>query len=219
LQFLKYIANKTLRPILLRYLAVPRKYTFEGVKLVVQAGIFHPGFFFSTRFLLSYLKGIDLKNKSFLELGAGSGLVSIYASKQGATATASDISPKAVENVKQNQQLNNCSFPVIHSDLFSNIPTQKFDIIAVNPPYYKKNPATEKDHAWYCGGNMEYFARLFSTIKNYIHSQSQVIMVLSDECDITEVKKIAVTNNLILTETLVKKNWSETLFIYKLKPL
>ena len=217
MRLIKYIATKAVRPLFLFYLSSQRSYRYKNINLTVFSGVFHPGLFFSTKFLLQYLQTIDLKNKLFLELGAGSGLISIYACKQGASVTASDISHKAIENIKINQQKNNCSFDVICSDLFDTIPSQKIDIIAINPPYYKKNPLSEQEHAWYCGENMEYFKRLFSAIKNYFHSRLKVLMVISDECDLEEVKEIALDNNLKLVTIAVKKNWSETLFIYELK--
>ena len=42
-------------------------------------------------------KKLPLHGKIFLELGAGNGLISIYAAKKGAKVTATDINPVAVE--------------------------------------------------------------------------------------------------------------------------
>ena len=51
---------------------------------------------------------------------------------------------------------------IIHSDLFDNIPLEAFDIIAINPPYYKKDPHAPAEYAWFCGKKGEYFERLFT---------------------------------------------------------
>lgn len=81
---------------------------------------------------------MPLKGKKFLELGCGSGLISIAAAKKGARVTASDINPVAVEFLVKNSEENKVEIEVIESDLFNDIPKQPFDIIAINPPYYKK---------------------------------------------------------------------------------
>ncbi len=51
------------------YLRKPRGYTYNGVDIVVQPGVFHPGLFYSTKFLLEFLREQPLAGKSLLELG------------------------------------------------------------------------------------------------------------------------------------------------------
>jgi release factor glutamine methyltransferase len=78
--------------------------------------------------------------------------------------------------------------------MFDAIPLQWFDVIVINPPYYKKNPLQESDYAWYCGEHGEYFQRFFSGLGKYIGMNSTIVMILSDECDITMVKALAEEN-------------------------
>ena len=92
--------------------------------------------------MLEYVQSIDLKGKAFLELGAGSALLSFYADREGAKVTASDISETVVKNIIKNQERNQQKFTVIRSNLCEQFPSQKFDIILINPPYYKKTPKT-----------------------------------------------------------------------------
>ncbi len=179
----------------------PTRYRYQGTPIIVLPGVFHPRFFFSTKLLLKLLKKENLQNKSFLELGAGSGLISVVAAKSGARVTASDISSLSVENVKQNQQLNGLQFRVIQSDLFEKIPAGPFDVIVINPPYYKKNPVSEPEHAWYCGENSEYFVKLFSSLGKFMHAGTNTLMVLSDVCDISLIRDIA-GQNLLAFELL-----------------
>jgi release factor glutamine methyltransferase len=93
---------------------------------------------------------------------------------------------------------------IIRSDLFAEIPGCSFDIIAINPPYYKKQPVTFRDHAWYCGENGEYFSGLFNQLDGFIHDKTETFMVLCDGCDI-EMIKTAATNNGFFTSTYVYK--------------
>ena len=104
---------------------------------------------------------MSLKGKKFLEPGAGSGLISIYAAKKGARVTATDINPVAIEFLRDNSEENNVQIDIIQSDLFENIPLQHFDIIAINPPYYKKNPADLLIMHGIAAENGEYFFKLF----------------------------------------------------------
>ena len=45
---------------------------------------------------------MELENKRFLELGAGSGLISVFAAQQLAIVTATDINHVALEKLKEN---------------------------------------------------------------------------------------------------------------------
>jgi release factor glutamine methyltransferase len=205
------------KPILVKYLSKTRHYRYRGISLIIPPEVFHPGFFFTTKLLLQYLSLLPLKEKVFLELGAGSGMISIFAAKKYANVTATDINPVAVEYLKTNAQANNVHLQIIHSDLFQNIYRQHFDIIAINPPFYKKDPITNKDHAWYCGKNGEYFQTLFSSLASYIHSTSTVLMILSDGCDLEMITRIAVVHGFQLNIVYSKQNLLEKNFIFRIQ--
>ncbi len=176
------------------YLKKNRSYTYKGIQIQVNKGVFHPGLFFSTGILLDYLKQFPLQGKKFMELGAGTGLIAVWAAKKGAIVMATDISSLAVGNTNINAQKNNVSVQMIHGDLFEKIDKILFDFIVINPPYYKKQPVTEAEYAWFCGENSEYFKKLFKGLPSYIHPQTKTIMVLSEACNIDEINAIAVHN-------------------------
>ena len=212
---LKHIVAHTYRPLLARYLAKKRNYRYKDIVLEIPPEVFHPGFFFSTQLLLQYIGSLKLHEKKILELGAGSGLISIFAAKKGANVTASDINPVAVEFLKKNSGNNRVGLEIIQSDLFGDISPQQFDIIAINPPFYKKNPETINDFAWYCGENGEYFQKLFNGLRGYIHNNSNVLMVLSEDCDINMIERFAVIKGFSLQKIITKKAIWEYLYIYK----
>lgn len=194
-------------------------YAYKGIRLVIPPAVFHPGFFFSTRLLLRYIAALPLNNQLFLELGAGSGLIALYAARQGAVVTATDINPVAVQSLELNQQSNRIPLTVIQSDLFTNIPQQAFDIIAINPPYYKKKPRTPAEYAWYCGEQGEYFQQLFSSLPQYMNPQSIVLMVLCDGCDLHMISEMASANGFQLNCVVKKRNWLETNYIFSVEKL
>lgn len=214
---LRHIIAHTYKPLLVKYLSKIRRYKYEDIQLEISPQVFHPGFFFSTRLLLKYIKQMPLHGQRFLEPGCGSGLISIYAAKKGATVTASDINPVAIEFIKKNSRMNEVELTIIQSDLFQNIQTQQFDIIAINPPYYKKQPQTFRDYAWFCGENGEYFKNLFTALNNYIHPGSEIFMVLFEGCDIELIANLAAQNKFSLQCVHTGKNMLEKNFIFKIE--
>jgi len=213
----KYVVGHTYKPLLEKYLSRKRTYRYNGFRLEIPPEVFHPGFFFSTRFLMRHLAQFRLQNKSFLELGAGSGLIAIHAAKEGAQVTATDINRTAVKYLDINARANRMNLDIVHSDLFEDLPVQQFDFIILNPPYYKRDAKDEKDLAWCCGSNGEYFERLFAGIGNYMHADSEVLMVLCDGCDLQMIQQMANTQGFKMECAISKKNFIETNYIFKIR--
>ena len=180
----------------------------------MKPGVFHPGLFISTKMLLNFIEGLNLVQKTFLELGAGSGIISILAAKKGAKVYATDISSIAIENIKLNAEKNGVDIAVIRSDLFQDLSDLKLDYIIINPPYYKKGPIKEEEFAWFCGQNHEYFIRLFDSLTDHIKKDSEVYMILSEVCDIDAIKSIGIKRgfswNVVEKETV----WGEKNYIF-----
>src|SRR5688572_28279605 len=135
-KIVKYSQEITIKPLLLWYLRKDRHFEFEGLKITVKAGIFHPSFFYSTRILLRELEKYKLIGKKLLEPGCGSGLISVWAARKGALVTAIDINKEAVFNTRLNATNNNLKINILESNLFDKLPSEQFDFIAINPPYY-----------------------------------------------------------------------------------
>ena len=216
---IKYIVARTYKPLVVKYLSTTRTYCYKDITLQIPPAVFHPGFFYSTKLLLNYISSLSLSKKSFLELGAGSGLISVYAGKKGAFVTATDINPSAIKALYTNRTINKIYFEIIRSDLFSDIPKKPFDIITINPPYYKKKPVTDADYAWYCGEEGEYFQGLFKHLKNYLKEDTLAVMVLCDGCDLDMINTMAGENNFYLNCVLSRNNLLERNFIYRIEPV
>ena len=82
------------------------------------------------------------KISSILELGTGSGCISVSLAKElsHSQIVSTDICAKALEVANKNAQhygVNNISF--IKSDWFNKLDNQKFDCIVSNPPYIKED--------------------------------------------------------------------------------
>ena len=76
------------------------------------------------------------KGQSVLEIGTGSGLVSMYASLLTDDVTATDINYNALELAEKNFKLNNINtIKLEFGDLFEPVKDKKFDVILFNTPY------------------------------------------------------------------------------------
>ena len=217
---MKSVIKRILFPILKSvyniYSSKERSYSYKGINVRVMPGVFHPGLFFSTKLLLEYISKKELKGKTVLELGAGSGLISIYCATQNAKVTASDINPTAIQNVIRNSELNNVKLKVIESDLFDKIEMRKFDYIIINPPYFPKNPKNEEELAWFCGNDFEYFKKLFYQLNNYKTKDTFVLMILSEDCDLQRITSIANENHFSMNIVFQKKVFGETNYIFRI---
>jgi release factor glutamine methyltransferase len=205
--------SPVLKPMSKWYLSRIRYYSWNGIKLKIYPGVFHPGLFFSTHILLDYLSSEDVAGKRVLELGAGSGLVSFFLARQGAIVTASDINPVAVQALKENAKANGITISAVESDLFNNIVVSDFDLMIINPPYYAAERKSIADHAWYCGKDFEYFHQLFTHL-GHCEMLPQIIMILSEDCNMNRISKIATTHHLALKETSRIEKSGEVNFIF-----
>lgn len=217
-RLIKYL-TPILQPMYLRYLSKTRSYSFNGIHVRVWHGVFYPGFIISTKLFLQFVSRMNIRDKTILELGAGSGVISVFAARKGAIVTASDINPLAVNNIRENAQINKISISVVQSDLFENIPQSEFDYILIAPPYYPSDPKDFAQMAWFCGQNFEYFVRLFKQLPKYYHPEIQILMILSEDCNIQKIMEIGETNGFKFNVLLKKKRLGEWNFIYGLSKI
>ena len=131
------------------YYSKPRDFAYDGIKIKIHPDVFPPQMTFSTKILLDFISGMDLENKSLLELGCGSGIISLLAAQKGALVTASDINQTALDFLDDNASKNKLTVKTVYSDLFQNLKNQKFDYIIINPPYYPRKPKNIKEEAWF----------------------------------------------------------------------
>jgi len=84
--------------------------------------------------LLDAVKSLNVQGKTILDIGTGSGILSLYCALLGADVTAADIDGEAVQFVAGAAERAGAELRTVKSDLFANI-SGKFDVILFNPPY------------------------------------------------------------------------------------
>jgi len=193
-----------------------RVYRYDGLLIVLMPEIFHPGYLYSTKNLYQFAKGIDVQNKTVLELGAGSGMIALDCARRNATVYASDIQEKALQSMKESMTKNKLKLQLQLSDVFDGFSKELFDIIFINPPYYNKDPKHTLEYAFYCGAEFDFFTKLFSKLTMHIHLNSQVYMILADNCDCETIINISKQNSFKMNVVKKIKHLTEVNYIYRI---
>tara|TARA_Y100001970_G_scaffold17151_1_gene19393 strand:+ start:4972 stop:5520 length:549 start_codon:yes stop_codon:yes gene_type:complete len=122
---------------------------------------------------------------SVLEIGCGSGIISVNLAKKGNKVTSVDINPKAIKATKHNAQKNNVEIEILQSDMFSAVSNRKFDVIICNPPYLPPSENyndPELELAVEGGANgHEFTSLLLSNAKNFLNDQGSIFMIQSSK--------------------------------------
>ncbi len=172
----------------------PRKYQFKDVFTIVHPGVFSPKNTVSTKVFLDYISSLNLTGKKVLELGCGSGIMSVLSASIGAVTTASDINQIALDSLKEVSTKQGLQINTVFSDLFEKLDGNDFDYIFINPPYYPKKPFNLEEKAWFCGENFEFFEKIFLQLQEINTEKTKVLMILSDACELEKIQAIALKN-------------------------
>jgi len=154
----------------------------EIISLNIPYGIYEPreDSLLLAKVLEEEFESGEAKNenkKTVLEIGCGSGLLSIISAKRGCDVLAADINPAAVACAKRNAELNGASFETIQSDLFQHI-NGKFDLIIFNPPYLPEEQ-TEGNRAWAGGKNLEVITEFIKSARRHLNNDGKLLVLIS----------------------------------------
>lgn len=93
--------------------------------------------------LADFCKENIKKNGTLLDIGAGNGILPLLLAKNTylTKISAVEIQKICFDYLKKNIEINDLSDKIIpyHTDINDFFPTQEFDYIISNPPYYRKN--------------------------------------------------------------------------------
>jgi len=217
-KILQKISHPFLKKFTSFYFSKPRMYSYKDLHVLVHQDVFPPHYTISTKILLDYLYDLELEGKNVLELGCGSGIISLLAASKGANVLASDINSNALKYLEEASISHNLSLDIVYSDLFSNIAHPSFDYIIINPPYYPKTPKNVKELAWFCGEDFNYFKELFQQLEERSKDKN-ILMILSEDCQIDKIKEIAFEHDFIFECILEKKVMQEKNFVFEISKI
>lgn len=150
-----------------------------AIRLDVHPEVYAPA---EDTFLL--LSAIEvLEGEKALEMGCGSGLISIHMAKAGAEVTAVDLDERAVEATATSARINGLAIRAVRSDLFDEV-EGKFDLIVFNPPYLRGEARGPEDLCWAGGkdGTM-ITARFLSEAKRRLELDGRILLLVSDDME------------------------------------
>ncbi len=197
-----------------------KQVVFENIgrfSFTVRPTVFNPKDFVSSEVFISFIKNMELGGCNILDMGSGSGVVSIFAASKGAVCTAVDINPVAVKCINENIIQNHFTKKItaVESDLFESklLQNKLFDIIFFNPPYYKGNPQNNFERAFKGGPRLEVIDRFLDDAKKFLAPSGWLCMLVSSDMDINDLyrrlKETGYTYRILQTN----KKFFETFYI------
>jgi release factor glutamine methyltransferase len=152
--------------------------------------VFNPKDYFSSEIFARFILSLDdLNGKYILDMGCGSGVVSVFASSKGARCLAVDINPLSVKAAEENAKENGFGDKIktMQSNLFESIPPEeKFDIIFFNPPYYEKEPKTDFEKAFFTGAGFKVIKDFLEQAKNFFAHGGFIYFITSSDLKLDE---------------------------------
>ncbi|WP_457354584.1 methyltransferase [Roseateles sp. P5_D6] len=190
-----------------------RHWRLGRLRLRIDPGVFPPGPTLSSavfvRWLLSDEGPGPWPGRRVLDMGCGSGVIGLALAQAGARVIASDINPVAAANATANAQANGLALTVVVADLLAGIRTSTLDCVVINPPYYARSPRSMPERAWFCGVGFEYFHALFEQLAALDLTHTEVLMVLSEDCQEDGIRQAAKVHGLQLKLRGRRRSWLE----------
>lgn len=131
-------------------------------QLVILPQVLNPRMFFTGEFMaLALNEALIRPGALVLDMGTGSGIGAIFASRWAGRVDAVDINPAAVRCARLNMLLNELEerVTVYMGDLFGPVTEKVYDVVLFNPPYFRGEPSTPFERALYGGDVLTRFAR------------------------------------------------------------
>lgn len=122
---------------------------FYGYEIIVNKNVLIPRFETETLVekTIEYIKKYNLTDTFVLDVGTGSGCISVTLKKEipSLNITAIDKSKKALKIAKKNIKKNKVDVNLINEDIFKYKPINKYGVLISNPPYLSFDEKIDKE--------------------------------------------------------------------------
>ena len=162
-------------------------------KIRVLPDVFSPKYFSDVKWFAKEIPKVVGK-RSFLEIGTGTGIVSLFVALHGATKIiTTDINPAAVKNAQGTFRLHRLRIPVRLGDVFRPVrPNEQFDVIFWNHPFHfaEERPKTMLERGGY---DYQYrsLRAFFAGAKNHLTPGGEVLLGTSKNARLDLIRKFA----------------------------
>ncbi|MCI2414588.1 MAG: class I SAM-dependent methyltransferase [Candidatus Aramenus sp.] len=163
-----------------------------GYKLCVNEEVYEPAE--DSELLLDVIQ--VRKGERVVEMGSGTGILSVKAAKLGGVVLSIDLNPFATEATLCTAKLNGVSLEVVNCDMFTCIRDKYWDVAIFNPPYL---PVSEYrswiEYSWSGGDRgVEVLLRFLNVVK-----AKRVYILYSSLDDEESIMGAINSNNYIIT--------------------
>ncbi|MHC1586069.1 MAG: HemK2/MTQ2 family protein methyltransferase [Candidatus Hecatellaceae archaeon] len=145
----------------------------------------------------SFLLAENLKlsgGETVLDMGCGSGLLTLLAARKASLVVAVDINPEAVKATAENVKANGFAGKVelVVGDLFSAFRRgELFDLVIFNPPYLPVEEEDQLGRAWSGGPTgREVIDRFLSEVKGRLKPRGKILLVQSTLSNVSETVRV-----------------------------
>jgi len=185
----------------------------EDLNIEIHEGVYAPS---DDTFLLLNMIKVDDHDK-VLEIGCGSGAISLHCSAQGCDVLSVDKDQRALKNTKMNAEKNDLDIAVKKSHLFSNILDDDWDIIIFNPPYLPRDEILPQDDRW-DGGKRgdEIVVRFLEEAEDYLRIEGKLFTCYSSLSPKERIERV-VEKRYEIASVEKRKFFFETLYGVELK--
>jgi len=186
----------------------------RGTRYILSKNVFHPKYFYTSEFMA---ENMEIKEGSIvLDMGTGSGIIAIEASRKASIVVAVDVNPEAIEIARKNAEINGRNNIIfIKSNLFSSIPPMKFDAILFNPPYLEGKPKSYFDYAIY-DYKKSIIKNFLRKAKNYLKDDGHIEIVYSSISSPLHMVKYAERIGWKVKKMAEKEIRKEKIYLFKL---
>ncbi|MFD2520182.1 50S ribosomal protein L11 methyltransferase [Emticicia soli] len=151
----------------------------------------------TTSMVMEHQLGIEHTNKKVLDVGTGTGILAVLASKLGATTiSAFDIDEWSVENTIENVKLNDVSNVIVRLGTIEDEPHDMYDIVLANI-------------------NRNILISQIPAYVTFLKPGGELIVSGFYEKDIADIETIAESVGLKKVAQLSKNNWAAVVFKYR----
>ena len=144
----------------------------------------HPEVYPPSEDSILFIESLDVRpGERILEIGCGSGVVSIHCALNGCKVTAGDINPFAVELAQRNADSNGVDIDICLTDVYDNI-EGRFDTILFNLPYLPVEDEGLLAKAWSGGDDgLGPLPRLLDESDKVLAEDGRIVVVASSLMD------------------------------------
>ncbi len=163
--------------------------------------------------MLETLEAEMLHGKELLDVGCGSGVLSLFAASRGAKVTACDVDDLAIENVTRAARTLGLNVRAVVSDAWSRI-SESFDVVLMNPPYL---PSEHSIDAAVDGGRdgIAILERFAEELRSHLQPGGFALVLVSS---VTSWQQVFKPTEFEVTLVVRKRLFFEELSVLRIKP-